>query len=117
MTVPPNTPAQGASFRAPCVTSRLAHSSSRASRAFYVAKLRRFEGLYSQAMASFAKAENHMIRESLNDGDKRRQAHSDVAGRLRPLIGTGITQAEAAKMLNCSASSVCQALKKMGVKL
>lgn len=37
--------------------------------------------------------------------------------RIKPLIGTGITNAEAARRLGCSPPSITYALNKLGAKL
>lgn len=67
------------------------------------------------SFAEYAAAENAAARKQWNRGGREpRAVRNSVETSLKPLIGSGITQVEAASRIGCSVARIGQILKKKG---
>lgn len=69
------------------------------------------------AMIEMARKENIVARKRWDVGGGATSYRKNITTRIKPYIGSGMTQTEVARALDCAVPSVTYALKKMGAKL
>lgn len=69
------------------------------------------------AMVRMAARENKAARRTWDAGGSVYVGRKNIAERVKPYIGSGMTQSAVARELGCSTVSVHTALKRLGAKL